>query len=171
MAWWQAARARVAMTTLARALVAARWTKPVARALAACAGLVLLAAIGRSALAGDPSGEAKAVPSEAPAPSPSPTPIPTPIPTPGPTPTPSPSAAEPIVLNEASVEDFQRLPGIGPKKAQAIVALRQRMGRFRQVEDLMKVKGIGRTTIKRLRPLVRVDAKRQEAGGADASTT
>jgi competence protein ComEA len=75
-----------------------------------------------------------------------------------------------VVLNEASADDLQRLPGIGPKKAQAILALRQRMGRFRQVEDLMKVKGIGRTTIKRIRPLVRLDAAPQDAG-SDASST
>jgi competence protein ComEA len=32
------------------------------------------------------------------------------------------------------------------------------LGRFRAVEDLLKVKGIGRATLKRLRPLVRLDA-------------
>jgi competence protein ComEA len=56
---------------------------------------------------------------------------------------------------------LQRLPGIGPKKADAILALRQRLGRFRQVEDLLKVKGIGRATVRRLRPLVRVDPPSQ----------
>jgi competence protein ComEA len=62
-----------------------------------------------------------------------------------------------VLLNSASVEDLRRLPGIGEKRAAAIVALRTRLGRLRAIEDLMKVKGIGRATLKRLRPLVRLD--------------
>jgi competence protein ComEA len=64
---------------------------------------------------------------------------------------------DPVVLNQAALEDLRRLPGVGPKRAQAILALRQRMGRFRQLEDLLKVKGIGRSTLRKLRPLVRLD--------------
>jgi competence protein ComEA len=49
----------------------------------------------------------------------------------------------------------------------AILALRARLGRLRAIEDLMKVKGIGRATLKRLRPLVRLDAKvAADAGGS-----
>jgi competence protein ComEA len=71
------------------------------------------------------------------------------------------------VLNLATAEELQRLPGIGPKKALAIVLLRQRLGRLRQIEDLMKVKGIGRATLRRLRPVIRVDpAPAQDAGAA-----
>lgn len=67
------------------------------------------------------------------------------------------TAEDPVVLNQATVEDLRRLPRIGPKKAEAILALRQKLGRFRQVEDLLRVKGIGRATLKKLRPLLRVD--------------
>jgi competence protein ComEA len=55
------------------------------------------------------------------------------------------------------LDDLRRLPGIGEKRATAILALRARLGRLRAIEDLMKVKGIGRATLKRLRPLVRLD--------------
>jgi competence protein ComEA len=55
------------------------------------------------------------------------------------------------------MDDLRRLPGIGQKRADAILALRTRLGRFRAIEDLLKVKGIGRATLKRLRPLVRLD--------------
>jgi len=67
------------------------------------------------------------------------------------------SVEDPVVLNTAAFEDLRRLPGIGPKRAAAILTLRTHLGRFRAVEDLLKVKGIGRATLKRLRPLVRLD--------------
>jgi competence protein ComEA len=62
-----------------------------------------------------------------------------------------------VVLNLATAEDLRRLPGIGPAKAAAILATRARLKRFRKVEDLLLVKGIGRRSLKRLRPLVLVD--------------
>lgn len=67
------------------------------------------------------------------------------------------SPDDPVDLNAATLEDLRRLPGVGAKRAQAILAVRARLGgRFRQIEDLLKVKGIGRATLKRLRPLVRL---------------
>lgn len=62
-----------------------------------------------------------------------------------------------VILNLASEEDLRRLPGIGHGRAQAILALRGRLKKFSRVEDLLKVKGIGRRGLARLRPLVRVD--------------
>ena len=67
------------------------------------------------------------------------------------------SADDPVVLNTATEADLRRLPGIGPKRAEAILALRARLGRFHALEDMLKVKGLGRATLKRLRPLLRVD--------------
>ena len=74
------------------------------------------------------------------------------------------SAAEPVYLNHASVDELRRLPGVGPKRAEAILVLRQRLGRFQRVEDLLRVKGVGRGAVKKWRPLVRLDAP--DAGGA-----
>ncbi len=62
-----------------------------------------------------------------------------------------------VILNVAAEEDLRRLPGIGRTRAQAILALRVRMKKFTKVEDLLKVKGIGRRFLARLRPLIRVD--------------
>jgi competence protein ComEA len=62
-----------------------------------------------------------------------------------------------VILNLASEEDLRRLPGVGHGRAQAILALRERMKKFTRVEDLLKVKGIGRRKLAQLRPLVRVD--------------
>ena len=62
-----------------------------------------------------------------------------------------------VILNLAAEEDLRRLPGIGRTRAQAILALRARMKKFTQVEDLLKVKGIGRRSLARLRPMIRID--------------
>lgn len=73
---------------------------------------------------------------------------------------PAPPAASgpggPLDLNRATAEDLQRLPGIGPKRAAQILALRQARGRFRSVDELLEVPGIGPKTLARLRPQLRV---------------
>jgi competence protein ComEA len=62
-----------------------------------------------------------------------------------------------IILNLASEEELMKLPGIGPSRARAILALRQRLAKFRAVEDLLRVKGIGRKTLRRIKPNVVLD--------------
>jgi competence protein ComEA len=58
-----------------------------------------------------------------------------------------------VILNEAGVAKLATLPGIGKKRAQAIVAMRERLGgRFRRLRDLMRVKGIGYRSFKKLEP-------------------
>ena len=49
----------------------------------------------------------------------------------------------PINLNTATLEQLDALPGIGPVLAQAIVDERTRRGRFRSVQELREVRGIG----------------------------
>jgi competence protein ComEA len=48
-----------------------------------------------------------------------------------------------VNINQASVSDFENLPGIGPVLAQKIVDYRDQHGPFRTIQDLMKVSGIG----------------------------
>jgi competence protein ComEA len=62
-----------------------------------------------------------------------------------------------VVLNRATEEDLRHLPGIGATRAKAILALRAKLSRFTRVEELLRVKGIGRRSMARLRPLVLVD--------------
>jgi competence protein ComEA len=69
-----------------------------------------------------------------------------------------------VILNLASEEELTRLPGIGPSRARAIVALRQRLAKFRAVEDLLRVKGIGRKTLRRIKPSVVLDRPADTAG-------
>jgi competence protein ComEA len=59
----------------------------------------------------------------------------------------------PLDLNGATVEDLKRLPGIGPKLAEAIVAAREKK-QFASVDELRRVKGIGPKTLEKVRPFV-----------------
>jgi competence protein ComEA len=48
-----------------------------------------------------------------------------------------------VDINQASQEELTSLKGIGPVLAKNIIEYRQKNGRFRSVEDLLQVKGIG----------------------------
>lgn len=67
-----------------------------------------------------------------------------------------------IILNIAGERDLVQLPGIGTKRAQAITALRRRLGRFRRIRDLLGVRGIGPKLLRRLRPRVVLDPPRSD---------
>jgi competence ComEA-like helix-hairpin-helix protein len=52
-------------------------------------------------------------------------------------------AEKSINLNSATKNDLINLPGIGNKTAEEIIKYRQKVGKFRKLEELKKVKGIG----------------------------
>lgn len=77
-------------------------------------------------------------------------------------------------LNKATAEEFEKLPGIGPAKAKAMVDYQKSHG-YRKVEDVTKIQGIGRKTLQKLRPQLTVSerasssaAARSASGGANA---
>ena len=64
-----------------------------------------------------------------------------------------------ININTASVGELQELPRIGPKVAQRIVDFRKAHGKFKRIEEIMKVKGIGEGTFERIKELITVGEK------------
>ena len=65
-----------------------------------------------------------------------------------------------MVLNTANEAELMKLPGVGKKKAQAILALREKLGgRFKRIEDLTRVRGLKRKALAKIRPLVILDAE------------
>jgi len=69
---------------------------------------------------------------------------------------PTAKAISKVNLNRASVDELQTLPGVGPVLAQRMVDWRKAHGRYRAVDDLQEVKGIGKKRLEQLRPLVTV---------------
>ena len=68
------------------------------------------------------------------------------------------TAVSKVNLNRASVDELQSLPGVGPVLAQRMVEWRKAHGRYRTVDDLREVKGIGKKRMEQLRPLLTVKA-------------
>ncbi len=62
-----------------------------------------------------------------------------------------------VPVNTAPASELQKLPGIGPKLAEAIIAYRTRSGHFVRVEQLLEVKGIGPAKLGRIRPFVKLE--------------
>jgi competence protein ComEA len=99
------------------------------------------------------------------------------------TPPPATRSADPVAeivnINTADAYELERLPGIGPSRARAILELRTRTQGFKHLEDLMRVKGIGRATFRKLRPFLTLTgpttrgshrAKRAELRGTTRDT-
>jgi comEA protein len=61
----------------------------------------------------------------------------------------SPQVEGKVKLSTATQAELETLPGIGPSKAQAIMAYRNKYG-FKSINDLTKVKGIGEKTFEQL---------------------
>ena len=68
-------------------------------------------------------------------------------------------AAEKVDINSADAATLDRvLNGVGPSKAEAIVAHRKQHGAFRSADELVEVKGIGLSIVEQNRELITVGA-------------
>jgi competence protein ComEA len=152
-------------------VVATTYAKPglplpeVSRSLAAALGTSWLkptSAATPAAGAAAPTSDASTAPAVSPAAggasSAAPTPSAPADPTPGGAPPPGITADGKVVLNLASADELTKLPGVGMKRAQAIVALRTKLKRFKHPTDLLRVKGIGARGLRRMLPHLVLDA-------------
>ena len=55
-----------------------------------------------------------------------------------------------VNINTADLKQLIKLPGVGKKKAQAIIDYRETNGDFSSLEDLAKVKGVGKKMLAKL---------------------
>lgn len=62
-----------------------------------------------------------------------------------------------VNLNTATEAELQTVSGIGQKKAQDIIAYREANGKFKSVDELKNVSGIGAKTLEKLKDYVTVD--------------
>ncbi len=62
-----------------------------------------------------------------------------------------------IDINSAGKNDFMKLPGIGKKTAESIIEHRAKVGKFKTVEDLIKVKGIGKAKLEKIKKYIYVN--------------
>ncbi len=62
-----------------------------------------------------------------------------------------------VNLNTASAAELaEKLQGVGEKRAQAIVELREKLGGFKHPEQLMDVKGIGEATFEKNKAIMKL---------------
>ncbi|MCT6820994.1 MAG: helix-hairpin-helix domain-containing protein [Lactobacillus panisapium] len=61
-----------------------------------------------------------------------------------------------VNINTANAQELQKLNGIGEKKAELIVAYRQKNGQFASIEDIKQISGIGDKTFAALKDQLEV---------------
>jgi competence protein ComEA len=66
-------------------------------------------------------------------------------------------AVETIHLNQATAEQLQTLPGVGPALSERIVRYRSEHGPFRTIDQLAEVKGVGQAKLARFKNQLTVD--------------
>ena len=61
-----------------------------------------------------------------------------------------------VNINTADIQELTSLPGIGSSKAAAIVDYRKEHGPFAQVDELIRIQGIGSNILEKIRTLISV---------------
>ena len=62
-----------------------------------------------------------------------------------------------VYINSATQEEWEALPAIGAYRASAIIAEREKRGRFQAIEDVRYVKGVGPYVFNQIKPYLRKD--------------
>jgi competence ComEA-like helix-hairpin-helix protein len=61
-----------------------------------------------------------------------------------------------IDVNKADISELQKLEGVGKTLAERIVKYREENGRFNNLDDLLRIKGIGEKTFKRIKGKIKI---------------
>ena len=61
-----------------------------------------------------------------------------------------------VNINTATQTELETLPGIGPSTASKIVSYRKENGKFKSIEEIKKVNGIGESKYKKIKELIKV---------------
>ncbi|MFQ5428294.1 MAG: ComEA family DNA-binding protein [Thermodesulfobacteriota bacterium] len=69
----------------------------------------------------------------------------------------------PVNINSAGVQTLVLLPGIGPKRAEAIIAERERRGGFARLSDIQDVRGIGKRRFEAIKDFIIIN----QSGGVE----
>ena len=67
-----------------------------------------------------------------------------------------PSSDKRMSINQASLEELESLPGIGPSIASRIIDYRNEYGFFQKLEDIMLIKGIKLSIYNKIKDLIRL---------------
>ncbi len=68
-----------------------------------------------------------------------------------------------VDINTATLSELEAVKGIGPEKARAIVAYRQRHGPFKRLGALTRVRGFGQASVAKLRGKLTVEERGGQA--------
>ena len=65
-------------------------------------------------------------------------------------------ATDKININTASESELDTLPGIGPSTALKIIKYREETGKFKSIEDIKEVSGIGESKYEQIKDLIKI---------------
>lgn len=63
---------------------------------------------------------------------------------------------EKVNINTAKIDELQNIPGVGPSIAQAIIDYRDENGKFKSIEDIKSVSGVGESKYKKMEKYIKV---------------
>lgn len=72
-------------------------------------------------------------------------------------------AANPVNINRAGVDELLLIPGLNFRLASAIVSYRSENAPFESAEDLVRVHGLGESTLSSLRPYITAGSRQEQA--------
>ena len=61
-----------------------------------------------------------------------------------------------ILINTATIDELDTLPGVGRTTAQLIIDYREGNGKFLRKEELLNIKGIGQSTFEEIKDMVKI---------------